>query len=65
MANEPSMRRQEGAQRTAPLGSVMNQGGGAHHSSGDDLAEIIGQGDVKKSKPQLGFGRILGQSSKK
>lgn len=64
MASELSLRRQESAKRTASLGSALNQGGDSHRSSSDDLAGILGQGKSKKSKPQLGFGKILGQGGK-
>lgn len=55
----------DGKKRTASLGSALNQGGDYHESSADDLAEIMGQGDVPKKTQSLGFGSILGQGSKR
>lgn len=31
-----------------PLGSLMNQGGGGSQTSGDDLADLMQQGDTRK-----------------
>lgn len=42
-----------GSSSVASLGSVLNQGGSAsHHAVGDDLAEVLQQGDKKR---KIGF----------
>lgn len=65
--SEQTIRKQaDGGKKTSALGSCLNQGGDYHHSSGDDLPDILGQGDSKKvGGVQMGFGRLIGQSSKK